>query len=279
MSSSTPLSPSSPSSPSSPLPSLLSSFRSIWLKSESIIYRDFPRLAQRISIQTEREGNIIIRGKKQGEEGNVSNSLESIINIIQCLAIQLESKEINEKIQLFINDIHANQQMKGEGQGEREGEQENKGHIVPMDTDTCLRSLLSFLSPSSPLLSILRCIHQSMLVPAMSHIRSDRFAAAGILKDVRTEEGWLIDICLLKGNISITHKRKEESLERVGEGTGTGTEAQFNISWELRLSFDGDMKDMRAGLIRFKEITLNPLCSKEKKEEITEIFKGGELIL
>lgn len=299
-SSSPSLSSSSPSSCSSSSPlSLLSLFRQSWLSADSIIYRDVPRLARRVGIETEERGKILEKGRlvtQRGEEDNereaersISPSptspspsaspsspsdssspidpLEVMINLIQSLVQSLESADTIEKVHVLSNEYTASLSSSSSPSS-------SSTNASNLSVDTYLRSAVSFLPPSSRTRSILNVLHQSILVPAMSVIRGERFQRVGMLKDQRGENGWTILISLLKGNISITHRRGEESIQSLSDGT-----SEFSIQWELRLSFDEHMQDLRAGIIRIKQIVFNPLIDPQRRQFVNETFQGGELIL
>jgi hypothetical protein len=50
------------------------------------------------------------------------------------------------------------------------------------------------------------------------------------MKDVRTEDGWQINIFCGAGAVYVTHTRWEQSIMQPPE--------QFSVQWELQCSFD-----------------------------------------
>jgi hypothetical protein len=90
------------------------------------------------------------------------------------------------------------------------------------------------------------------------------------MKDVRTEDGWQIRIWLGDA-VYITHVRWEQSF--------AGPPDQYLVQWELQLSFDKQMKDLRAVWIRIKDIKFCDNITPALKDKVSNIAQGAGYIV
>lgn len=84
------------------------------------------------------------------------------------------------------------------------------------DQQSAVRCLFErHIGLDSPAFRVFRGVHQSILVPALVHLKTGVFAPVGALKDVRRADGWTIAIALdsLGRCVTVTHSRWEQSLD------------------------------------------------------------------
>jgi hypothetical protein len=84
------------------------------------------------------------------------------------------------------------------------------------DQQSAVRCLFErHIGLDSPVFRVFRAVHQSILVPALVHLKTGVFAPVGALKDVRRADGWTIAIALdsLGRCMTVTHSRWEQSLD------------------------------------------------------------------
>ena len=89
----------------------------------------------------------------------------------------------------------------------------------------------------SPVFRVLRAVHQSILVPALVHLKTGVFAPVGALKDVRRADGWTIAIALdsLGRCVTVTHSRWEQSLDAPDDPQHFGSLRHQPGVWLLEL--------------------------------------------
>ena len=149
---------------------------------------------------------------------------------------------------------------------------------LPQSSQQPARPLTPLLSPPSPLvcalsLSVFRACHQSILFPAVFHLKTRLYASVGQMKDVRRHDGWTVEIYVGDGRVWITHTRTEQSLEAEDDP------AHFECSWEIRLSFDREMLDCRAVFLRILQLTFHPQMQRERREHVIDVLRGNGYIV
>ena len=136
-------------------------------------------------------------------------------------------------------------------------------------------------SPLSPLLVasaaslfvVFRACHQSILFPAVYHLKTNLYASVGQMKDVRRHDGWTVEIYVGDGRVWITHLRTEQSLEPEQDP------AHFECQWEIRLSFDRQMLDCRAVFLRILQLNFHPNVQRERRAHIIDVLRGNGYII
>jgi hypothetical protein len=129
------------------------------------------------------------------------------------------------------------------------------------------------LSDTSKTFAVFRTTHQSILVPAMVRMSTSIFQPLGQqFKDVSRPDGWRIQI-YLGDAIYVKHTRIEQSLHKPTDPM------HFECEWSLRLSFDKQMRDLRAVFVRIADVRLNDKMPEEQAEKVINALKGeGYLI-
>jgi hypothetical protein len=185
-------------------------------------------------------------------------SWQAITNVVLCVAEQLEESIIVDMAKKQFAD-YANKIENSNG----------------ADLEGALSDIFSnAIGLKSSTFSVFRAIHQSILFPAIFHLKTKLYNQVGAMKDVRGEDGWRVIIYIApQGNISVTHTRWEQSLHE------DNSPDKFHCQWEIRLSFDRDMIDLRAVFLRIMELKFSPSMKNERKAEILNILKGGGYIV
>lgn len=111
-----------------------------------------------------------------------------------------------------------------------------------------------------------------MLAPTVIRMK-DRISSTWPYKDQRGE--WIILIQKEKDNsVSVTHKRKEVSYE----STKLYDEQHFQFSWELKMNFDNEIKEMQKVSVCVTGMTFVDTVTKDRKKEIIETFNSTEFM-
>jgi len=120
---------------------------------------------------------------------------------------------------------------------------------------------------------VFKATHQSILFPAIFYLRSKVYGEeVGTMKDVRRADGWTIQIQLGSAN-SVTHTRWEQSL------AAPGSPDHFEVQWEMRLTFDKAMEDLRACFLRIQDLKFSETMTSERKDQLLWILRGGGYIV
>ncbi len=92
------------------------------------------------------------------------------------------------------------------------------------------------------------------------------------MKDVRRADGWTV-LIYLGDAISITHSRWEQSLQPENDPK------HFECHWEIRLSFDKLMSDLRAVFLRIQDISFHKNATVPYQAQILDVLKGSGYIV
>lgn len=123
---------------------------------------------------------------------------------------------------------------------------------------------------------VFQSIHQSILFPAIAYLHSKLYSArdgrVGTLKDVRRPDGWTAEV-YVGAAIYVTHQRWEQSLHP------PDSPLHFEVRWEMRLSFDRQMQQLRAVILRIQEIKFHEQATADYRRLITEVLTGSGYIV
>eukprot|EP00604_Paraphysomonas_vestita_P003978 CAMPEP_0174824254 /NCGR_PEP_ID=MMETSP1107-20130205/32305_1 /TAXON_ID=36770 /ORGANISM="Paraphysomonas vestita, Strain GFlagA" /LENGTH=94 /DNA_ID=CAMNT_0016050617 /DNA_START=505 /DNA_END=789 /DNA_ORIENTATION=+ len=92
-------------------------------------------------------------------------------------------------------------------------------------------------------------------------------------KDVRTPEGWKIFV-RLGDVIQVVHRRIEQSLDEFGD-----TSNHFEFEWEVLISFDRDLDQLRSATIRIIKLTAAETIDPEYLASLRRTFIEGLIVL
>jgi hypothetical protein len=139
----------------------------------------------------------------------------------------------------------------------------------------------------SPIFKVFQAIHQSILFPAIYRLKTNVFAELP-LKDVRSADGWGVDIMfdsihaveqggVVAGQdtrrVVITHHRREQSLEVADHAD------HFHVSWELRMTFDSQLSQMNAALLRLTGVQFNDNASAEHRAMVMSKLHSENILV
>jgi hypothetical protein len=123
---------------------------------------------------------------------------------------------------------------------------------------------------------VFQAIHQSILFPAIAYLHSKLYSSrdglVGTLKDVRRSDGWTVEI-YVGAAVYVTHQRWEQSLHP------TDSPLHFEVRWEMRLSFDLQLQQLRAVILRIQELRFHEQATADYKRLITEVLTGSGYIV
>jgi hypothetical protein len=112
------------------------------------------------------------------------------------------------------------------------------------DMELAMPSLFDAIGPDSKTARVLKCVHQGLVLTALSRLRT-KIPQLPMTKDVRTPDGWRIQVRANKRYIQVAHIRREQSIDAFGD-----TSQHFDFAWELCLTFDTDMKELNAAHLK-----------------------------
>jgi len=115
-------------------------------------------------------------------------------------------------------------------------------------------------SENIPAMGILKACNQSFLAPAVIMLKS-RLGGQLRYKDLR--DGWFISIQVCDTEIILKHRKTEQSFE-------TNPDSHFQFDWELTLTFNRAVTELRAVNLHVVDIRYGPEILEEKKIKTTK---------
>jgi len=120
---------------------------------------------------------------------------------------------------------------------------------------------------------VFKAIHQNVLFVGCFELKT-KITMNTMTKDVRGPEGWRILITFGdRGTIMVTHYKREESL-----ATAPKTD-QFWFEWKIQITFDKDLSDVQATVLKVTNMGFGETTSETKKAEITKMLCAGNLLV
>jgi len=113
---------------------------------------------------------------------------------------------------------------------------------------------------------LFKVVNQSVIFPAAYQLKTA--VPTEMTKDVRSSDGWRINIFFGHDVIAVTHFRKEQGLKE-----------DFEYEWELRMTFDKELKDLQAALMRVIDLKFSDSYPPEKRQILKQILVHGRLML
>jgi len=132
--------------------------------------------------------------------------------------------------------------------------------------------LRTTIGVDSKIAQVLKVIHQNIIFTAVFQLKS-KVPMTTMTRDVRSREGWRINVSFVNNVIVVSHKRREQSLATAPP------EEQYWFEWELRMTFDKDLTEMESATLRITDLQFGDKTSQKKKEEIKLAFSSGSLIV
>jgi len=251
--------------------------RSIWSKQldKLPVYKDLPRLAGRISIEStkpmsakrisrrvstlrfsrdgmnEEEDKLEVVPDQQSTDPTTEKIWRQIKKAILGVAVNVEDEERYLFISRGLQDF-------GTYAGELELEMK--------------RLFENVLGDDSKTTRVFKVIHQNALFAGCLELKT-KVPMQTLTKDVRGPDGWKILISFSKDTICIDHVKREEAL-----ATAPETE-KFWFEWKMHMTFDKDMNDLQASLLKVSNLGFGDHISEAKKAEITKILCAGNMFI
>jgi hypothetical protein len=105
------------------------------------------------------------------------------------------------------------------------------------------------------------------------HILKQDLCRNIMTKDVRTSDGWKI-LVRLGDVVQVIHRRVEQSLDEFGDTTN-----HFEFEWEVFISFDRNLEQLRSATIRINRLKTAETMSEEKLVLLRRTFIEGLIVL
>lgn len=328
---------------------LLKELRQAWKSSHKVVFKDLPRLAKRISIQTESEGIIVEKGRRvqpqqqpQTPLSTATTSLSSaaasssvdgsgsssggssrssspspdsidtwtaVSTVVVSLFEVLESRDPSSSdpsssaaassssssaasastSSSLPSSVQSRSQALRQSFDDVAHNLAQSGGVSSGDHPTLLEEIfqkhIGFESSvnnhggneekSARTFRVLQAVHQAILFPPIAHLHQGLFrhpAVGGRMKDVRREDGWTV-LIYVGAAVYVTHQRWEQSLH-----PPTSPE-HFEVCWEVRLSFDLGLLDLRASIMRIQDIKFHAEATEDYKKSLRLALTGNGYIV
>jgi len=227
---------------------LESELRTLWNQPyyQLSVVKDLPRLAKRIEIE-DLSGTFY---KAAAQEQNEKSHLQTVCEIVAEVASRLETVEKAEQIKKLLKEIY-------------DTNKDNANTDIHYLFKEFFRDILTEDCKTTKLFKV---INQSVIFPAAYHLKTA--VATEMTKDVRSSDGWRINIFFGNDVIAVTHFRKEQ-----------GMKEDFEFEWELRMTFDKELTDLQATLMRIIDLKFSDSYPSEKRQLLKQILVHGRLML
>jgi hypothetical protein len=188
-------------------------------------------------------------------EVDEANSIRfAIYKVIMGVANQVETPEKARKIQEGVEKL-----LDANFRGEMEIVLQNLFEsVIGTDSKTC---------------RVFKGIHQGIIHSCAYQLKARVTGTDIMTGDVRGPEGWQIVILFANDVISVSHRRREKSIDL------TGPKDKFWFEWVLHMTFDKDCKDLSAAVLKLVDLQINPNVPEDERERITQRFCGGRLLI
>jgi len=186
--------------------------------------------------------------------GQIKNGVMSEIKrVVTEVATRLESKERLEKIT-------------------EEFDKLLKLQTVP-DYELIIESMFQkVIGVDSKTARVFKAIHQNIIFVAAFELKS-KIKALQLTRDVRTKEGWKIQVLFHNNIVSISHRRREQSL------AFAPSDEQYWFEWELRMNFDDSLLALQSCNLKITNLGFDNNINPKKKDEINKVLSYGNLII
>jgi len=179
--------------------------------------------------------------------------VKEIARVINDLAIRLESEELQLKIAKRFEEIL-----------QREKFSDLEGLVEDLFRNT--------IGINSKIGKVMKVIHQNIIFTAVFQLKT-KVPMTTMTRDVRSREGWRINITFVNNIVVVSHKRREQSLAT------SPPEEQYWFEWELRITFDKNLLEMESATLRITDLQFGEKISPRKREEIKLALSSGSLII
>jgi len=128
------------------------------------------------------------------------------------------------------------------------------------------------IGTTSKTAKVFKAIHQNIIFTAIFQLKS-KVPITTMTRDVRTKDGWRINILFTQNVVSVSHRRREQSLATAP------SDEQYWFEWELRIVFDKELKDIESTLLKITDLGFSENINPKKRAELSSAFSCGNLIV
>lgn len=229
----------------------------------SCVCKDVPRLAGRVTVRGT-PGGVLLDAEAgtepsevAGEPSEASVPTESaVFRLVHALARLLEPARVDEVCELC-----------------RTLYDEPIAHGTE-SVDAC-RDLFNALGGEemSAVVRVLKLLNQNVVLTACGVLRDKLPRTTPMTKDVRSKQGWLIDIEVYSAVI-VRHKRREQSLDLFGDTTN-----HLEMAYEITATMDREAREVTATSLRITDLQLNEEMDPALRMELTMNLASGRLLV
>jgi len=199
---------------------------------------DFPRLFPLISV-VDKDMNVLWEERKVSDN-LVNNMLDFFLLIDRCLCVGKEEEIKNRYFDYIPKDS------------------------LPTNSDIpngLKRFINEVLSEECPITSVLKCINQAIIVPAVTIVKMTFMKAKTTYFEIRGK--WNITVYIKEDRITIHNRRWERSAPEA-----------FNFCWDIDFILDREKYTLIDSKLQIADIVYIKEVSEESKQELIENLKG-----
>lgn len=206
-----------------PTPKVFPGLNKLWQAPPSSMVVDLPRLVRRVTVTANNE-NLVFQPLFSDPDKSVKRSFTLIIDLFVSLfrLFQSNSQSLEQRLAQCIA-----QSDKLESES------------------VCLEMLDILKQESAQSFGALRMINQSVVLICVYELKTSLLARVET-KDVRTEDGWRVNLDVSVDGFTITHVRKELA------------ENKFTLQWAIQMEFDSDVTTLRKTVLELQSLTYVP---------------------
>ena len=235
---------------------ILDSLSKIWARDldDLPVAKDLPRLARRIAVYGRGDQQLF---KIEEENFSAQFSIDAVKDLLLALCSRLnpDTDEV-ERVRVELEKISSESNSNSE------------------EEEFCHRMLAIVQKSSKPVIATVKAIHQDVVLHATVELKT-HLTAKYLTKDVRSAEGWRIVVRLpTEGVVHIYHVKREQSLDVGGDKTN-----HYEFEWELRMTFDGKMKEMHSAQIRVLNLFLAESMDAKLEKDLRKHLVGDMLVM
>jgi len=182
--------------------------------------------------------------------------VKEVAKVVMELATRLETEEQQVKIKQEFDRLLFN----------------NSNHSFG-DLESLMESLFkNVIGTDSKTARVLKAIHQNIILTGVFQLKS-KVTMNTMTRDVRTRDGWRINVFMGNNVVVVSHKRREQSLATAPK------DEQYWFEWELRMTFDRELSSMESSVLKITDLEFDAEIKPHKKVQISRAFSSGNLIV
>ncbi|ETV98516.1 hypothetical protein, variant [Aphanomyces invadans] len=219
----------------------------MWAKplDDTPFFRDFGRLISRVRVVYT---HAVCEDRRDNIDPTSSNPIASMIAVSKAVAAHISpSDRINYALDAVLS--------------------------TTADCETAARAIGIVLGESSPTISLLKLIHQNVVLAGLCRIHASSSPSI-LLKDVRSPDGWQIHVVLGPSTCQLVHMRTEQPAD--------ASLPPFRVQWEVRCVFSRAITELTAVRLRMTSLEFGKVgvdATAAHRDAIRSHFLGGDLFL